>query len=148
MEIEITPARPSDREFARQLNHAAYRDVVTRQFGRWNEADQDLRFADKWEQGGFRIVRLAGEPVGAVWTTVEPDDLFINDLQVLPARQGAGIGAAVVERVIAEADALGQPVRLQVLRANRARALYERLGFRVYGETELHFLMRRPAQRG
>ena len=148
MEIQITPARPSDREFARQLNHAAYRDVVTRQFGRWDEADQDLRFADKWEQGGYRIVRLARDPVGALWTTVEPHDLFINDVQVLPARQGAGIGAAVVERVIAEGDGLGLPVRLQVLRENRARALYERLGFRVYGDTELPFLMRRPRQSG
>jgi len=43
---------------------------------------------------------------------------------------------------LAHAKALGKPLRLQVLRANdRARALYERLGFRLIGETENHLLM-------
>ena len=43
-----------------------------------------------------------------------------------------------IERVLANFDCaeiiLGAPVRLSVLRANPARRLYERLGFRIVGE--------------
>jgi ribosomal protein S18 acetylase RimI-like enzyme len=34
------------------------------------------------------------------------------------------------------------PILLQVLHLNRARRLYERLGFRVYETTETHYRMR------
>jgi len=63
-------------------------------------------------------------------------------IQLLPEFQGRGIGSDLILRELAHAKALGKPLRLQVLRANdRARALYERLGFRVVGETEHHFMM-------
>ena len=39
----------------------------------------------------------------------------------------------------------GLPTRLQVLRVNPARHLYERLGFAVVGETPTHYLMVAPA---
>jgi ribosomal protein S18 acetylase RimI-like enzyme len=42
----------------------------------------------------------------------------------------------VLRGVLARAEAEGRPVALRVLRNNvRARALYERLGFRAVGET-------------
>lgn len=44
--------------------------------------------------------------------------------------------------IMEEARGLGLPVRLQVLKVNtRARALYERLGFRCTGHTGTHDLM-------
>jgi len=54
------------------------------------------------------------------------------------------LGAALVRGVTAVADVRGLPVRLQVLKINPARRLYERLGFVVTGETETHDLMARP----
>ena len=41
MLLERRPATSSDTEFARISHHAAYRDVVRRQFGAWDEALQD-----------------------------------------------------------------------------------------------------------
>lgn len=67
----------------------------------------------------------------------------IIEIQLLPEFQGHGIGTALLQRELRFADARGLPVRLQVLRENRARTLYERLGFRVCGETDTHFLMER-----
>ena len=41
MLLERRPATSNDTEFARISYHAAYRDVVCRQFGAWDEALQD-----------------------------------------------------------------------------------------------------------
>jgi ribosomal protein S18 acetylase RimI-like enzyme len=148
MHLELTPARHADREFLRRLNHAAYRDVVSAQFGGWDEADQDQRFDDKWSSADYQLVLRDGEPVGALCSHDEPGCVFLAELVIDPARQNRGHGTAVLRKVIARATARGVPVELQVLRANRARALYERLGFRVYDETEIHFLMRRTSTSG
>ncbi len=45
-----------------------------------------------------------------------------------------------------DADLRRLPVRLQVIKGNPARNLYERLGFTVTGETDTHLLMLRPVQ--
>jgi ribosomal protein S18 acetylase RimI-like enzyme len=55
-------------------------------------------------------------------------------LEVVPAQQGKGIGTAVADLVIEQSARQGLPAVLSVLTVNpRARALYERLGFRVTG---------------
>jgi ribosomal protein S18 acetylase RimI-like enzyme len=47
--------------------------------------------------------------------------------------------------VIGQADELGLPVRLGVVRFNPALGLYERLGFKTVGEDQYKFYMERPA---
>ena len=39
-------AEATDAEFARSVHHRAYRDVVIRQYGMWDEKAQDDFFAD------------------------------------------------------------------------------------------------------
>jgi ribosomal protein S18 acetylase RimI-like enzyme len=47
-----------------------------------------------------------------------------------------------MKRIIQEADNIGLPIRLQVLKVNtRAMAFYQRLGFKTTGESDTHFLM-------
>ncbi|GAA3534835.1 GNAT family N-acetyltransferase [Nocardioides daeguensis] len=63
-------------------------------------------------------VDAAGEPVGHVglshgWLDTRQalvDVLVLSPLSVAPAHQGAGIGAALLEAAVAEADRLGAPV--------------------------------------
>jgi hypothetical protein len=52
--------------------------------------------------------------------------------------------AAHLDPVIADASASEGDVVLRVMKRNRARRLYQRLGFVGDGETETHFLMRLP----
>lgn len=51
-----------------------------------------------------------------------------------------------IQDLIAEAERLRIPVTLQVLKVNPALRLYERLWFRVTGDTESHHQMRRPTE--
>jgi ribosomal protein S18 acetylase RimI-like enzyme len=55
--------------------------------------------------------------------------------------RGRGLGGAIVRSIVEDATRRRSPVRLQVLRPNPARRLYERLGFRVVGETVTHVEM-------
>lgn len=136
-------ATPDDKEFLYALNRAAYTDLVRRQFGAWDDAWQRSYFEKKWDPQKYEIVEQAGQRIGALSVSRTTAEVRIVEIQLLPAFQGRGIGTELLQREFRHADVLGLPVRLQVLRENRARALYERLGFRVYGETGTHFLMER-----
>jgi ribosomal protein S18 acetylase RimI-like enzyme len=76
------------------------------------------------------IVVVDGEPAGRLWTDHGPDAVTVIDLALLAHHRGAGTGGRLLRDVQADAAARGVPVHLSVLRTNRARHLYERLGFR------------------
>jgi ribosomal protein S18 acetylase RimI-like enzyme len=59
----------------------------------------------------------------------------------MPDWQNRGLGTTIIQDVIDRLRAPGIPVRLQVLKVNPARRLYERLGFEIYDESDTHYLM-------
>jgi len=142
--IALRPATAADREFLRRVHHACHRPWVEPIWG-WDEADQERRFAAAFTVEGRSIVELRGQPIGTLRTARLEGAVVIADIAILPEHQGRGIGAGLLRGVLAEADAAGLPARLQVLRTNPARRLYERLGFSVETATPERFLMVRPA---
>ena len=142
--LRLRPATGADREFLRALHHTCFRPWVEPIWG-WDEADQDRRFAAAFTTEGRSIVELSGRPIGTIRTTRVEGALFLADVAVAPEHQRRGIGARLLRGVLAEADREGVPVRLQVLRTNPARRLYERHGFTIERETPERFHMVRPA---
>ena len=134
-------ATEADKPFVCEANVRAYEDVVTRQFGKWDAKLQESNFDDKWRRAAFEVVELAGERIGAIWTTDEGDYLWLREVFLLPDQQEQGIGTQLVKQEMAKARRLEKPLRLRVLRESRARALYTRLGFCVCAETETQFWM-------
>jgi SAM-dependent methyltransferase len=143
--VTLRPAAESDREFLRRLHHACFRPWVEPIWG-WDEADQDRRFAAAFTLAGRSIVEVRGEPAGTLRTSVAGGELLLAEIAVAPEHQGRGIGARLLRGVLAAADRAGQPVRLQVLRTNPARRLYERHGFAVETELPERFVMVRPVR--
>ncbi len=172
MEVTLKPAeQKKDREFARQVHHEAYRDVVTRQFGAWDIKQQDGFFEKEWdcpwgdlseqvEKDGittdqinstatvartYNLILMDSAPVGVVVFEVSHTHLFLSELQILPQYQNQGVGSAVLKLLMQEAQNKARPLRLQVLRENSgARRLYERFGFQpVLSEhgNETHVVM-------
>ncbi len=141
MQLTLRPATDGDKEFLYTLNRAAYRALVERQFGEWDDAWQRRYFEEKWERADYQIIERAGRPIGTVWIAYHDDHVLLHEIQILPEFQGQGIGTALLREELERARGKGVPIRLRVLKQNRARFLYERLGFVVYGETEAHFLM-------
>ena len=91
------------------------------------------------------VVTADGSDVGRLYRTeAEGSELWLLDVALLPEWRGRGIGSRLVTNLVAEADARGVRLCLHVNRTNRARQLYERLGFVVTGESELTLRMEHP----
>jgi GNAT superfamily N-acetyltransferase len=141
--VALRQAALADREFSWRVKVAAFRPYVEAVWG-WDEATQRRLHDERFLRGGIRIVVEDGTDVGTLLTETAPDAVHFHQLFLLPERQGRGLGARCAAAVLAEASALGLPVRLRVLRANpRARAFWERLGFRALGSTDTHDLFER-----
>ncbi len=143
MNISVTKrvATEADTDLARQIHHAAYHDVVVRQFGNWDEKLQDNFFNDDWEPAAHDIILADGEICGYTRIRREADHIFIAELVLLPKFQGKGIGTYILKEVIEEGRKKSLPIRLGVFKENKAQALYRKLGFKDVGLTDTQFEM-------
>jgi ribosomal protein S18 acetylase RimI-like enzyme len=73
----------------------------------------------------------------------QPDEYRLVDLALLSKYRGQGIGTKLLQELISKAAAEGLPVRFHVELNNRARHLYERLGFKPMRENGPYLLMER-----
>jgi ribosomal protein S18 acetylase RimI-like enzyme len=136
----------SDRDWAYALKSEAYRDVVERQFGPWDEKFQQTLFAKRWNPATSMVIILGEDPVGLFSVERKGRDIHLDEIQVACRWQNRGIGTAVVQRLIEESESSVGRISLQVLIQNtRAAKLYERLGFRVVGDNGTHKLMERDS---
>jgi GNAT superfamily N-acetyltransferase len=141
MNINRRLATPDDKEFCRLVHHLAYHDVIVRQFGQWNHLLQDSFFEKNWISLNLQIIEVDGRKAGCFSREITSECISIAEIELLPLFQKRGIGTQLLEQQLGEAKNLNLPVRLQVLRENLARRLYERLGFLITGKTETHYLM-------
>lgn len=82
------------------------------------------------------IVCEGADAIGLLKVTRAAGEWHVHQIQILPARQGRGIGEAVLNALLTDAARAHVPASLSVLHGNPARRLYERLGFRVASETD------------
>ena len=142
MNLHFKPSEPEDEAFLRHLNQLAYEPVVVAQFGCWDPVKQKGFFDAKWATQRYSLIIVEGTPIGAFTSARTESSLTLLDLLVLPTHQNRGVGTRVVQQLQGEARTRQLPLLLQVLHLNRARSLYERLGFRVFETTETHYRMR------
>ena len=136
--VQLRAATEGDTPFLVRLAGEAYRDLVTRQFGVWDEGAQAARFAAKVERLPFQVGEVAGQPVAAVSSSVQADHVFLNEILVLPELQNRGLGSELLEREIRGARQLGLPLRLHTLRLNPAVRLFERHAFVVTARGDVY----------
>lgn len=136
----LRPATQEDEEFCYLVLKTTMRGYVDQIWG-WDEAWQRTYFASKFDPAQNQVIVLDGIDVGVFSVEEREDELFISRLYILPAYQRRGIGTYLLKSVIDKGQALGLPVRLQVLVNNPARQLYERLGFQSSGESATHIVM-------
>ncbi len=141
MEIDLVPAAEDERTFFRQAHHLAYRDVIEPMFG-WDEARQD-HYADvDFDERNPHIIRHEGNPVGVLGWQDKEDHIWFGPIFILPEHQNRGIGSFLIKQFIRRAGAENMALRPQTLRMNeKAKQLYERLGFRVVSASEVHWQM-------
>jgi GNAT superfamily N-acetyltransferase len=147
MNVSTRPATRADLDFARRAHHAAYRDVVVRQWGKWDEELQDSFFDRNWGDARFDVIMVDGVACG--YTSVEDraDAVHLVELVLCPEHQSRGIGSTFLRSVVARAENEGKPARLRTCIENhRAQVFYRRHGFREIGRDETHLIMERTVQ--
>lgn len=93
------------------------------------------------------IILCDGKPSGLLKVARDGKAWLLVQVQLAPELQGQGLGARLIEDIIAEARRAGASLQLDVLKTNPARRLYERLGFVVIGEDGHNVDMLLPAGR-
>lgn len=89
----------------------------------------------------FLIVEQEEEAIGfASWSAMEEKGIYkLHKLYVLPGRQGKGLGKTILSFIIDDIKPQGATMlRLNVNRHNKARQFYEKMGFTVIREEDIH----------
>ena len=124
--------------------------VMAESFNRIGRFDPDRArawFAETYRPETTRLIRVGGAMAGCVALyPTEPGTLKLEHFYLAPDWQGRGLGTAVLDVLLAEADAAGARGILTVLRESDARRLYERRGFVETGRDDLDVYMARPAR--
>ena len=143
MEYSFINCTLDDFDFLFELKKENFKWYVDKIWG-WNDDDQKQRLKQDLEEhlAHKRIILVDGKKVGvyAVHTT-ENGDLFINEISILKEYQNKGLGRKILEEQLKENHKKGIRTILQVFKENPAKSLYEKLGFKIYGETETHYQM-------
>ncbi len=136
--LALRQATDQDRGFCWQLHRQTMQDYVDATWG-WNEADQAQRFEASFDPSSALIIESDDQPIGRLVVDQSGAAVKILSIEISPAEQNKGHGSAIISWVIGHAAC--NPVGLQVLKINPAKALYQRLGFVVVGETSTHWQM-------
>ena len=101
--------------------------------GAWDDELQQQFHRDWFDPEHVEIVLIGGRPAGMIQAESAAHDLFyVSRIEVDPELQNRGVGTALMQHLVARARQSGaRAVELHVLELNRARELYERLGFRI-----------------
>ena len=143
MEFGLRPAVASDRAWLWATKTRCLRGYIEQTYGAWDEDTQLARFDGTFTPEGIHIASIEGRDAGYLHLQHDPDVIQLFNLMVAPEFQGRGLGTAILRHLQALAQERRLPIRLQVMKVNPARGLYERVGFKVIEveESPTHFRM-------
>jgi GNAT superfamily N-acetyltransferase len=136
LEYALRPAAMRDYGFIYCLR----RDTLTHYLdGMAMPAEERGPFFARFDVGRHRLITLGEASVGAVSVVQREAGLHLANLHLLPAYQSRGLGTAIIHDLQARATAAGLPLTTQALKVNPACAFYQRLGFRIVGDTGIRY---------
>jgi len=140
--FRLRPAAEADFEAVLDLSVRVMRDHLER-IGRFDSARRRARMRAHFDAGGMQVIEDAQAMVGSIGLDHRPGWIELHSLYLEPARQGRGLGAAIVAAL--RADHPGRTWRIEVLRGSPARRFWERQGFQLIDEQPFDWVMERPA---
>jgi GNAT superfamily N-acetyltransferase len=148
--IRLRPATPEDESFLVQLYKSSRGDDL-RGLG-WDEErisqflemqyDAQQRFFEsEYKRADDQIIVREETRLGRLLVERREHEIRCIDVALLPEYRKAGVGTYLLRQLQAEAKRERKPLRLQIIRFNRAINLLERLEFVRTSETGTHFQM-------
>jgi ribosomal protein S18 acetylase RimI-like enzyme len=128
MKVQRRPAFAGDAAFLEDTHVAALGPVALVGYG-WPAFRLRDQFHKEIHVTNCHIILVDGARAGYISIEDKVAFWYIDAIAILPKYQKKGVGSAVLGDILVDAGTL--PVRLNVLHINRAKSLYERLGFRT-----------------
>ena len=102
---------------------------------------QQRFFESEYEQADNQIILRGDRSVGRLLVDRREHEIRCVDIALLPEHRNQGVGTLLLRQLQEEAKRSRKPLRVQIIRFNRAVNLLERLGFVRTSETGTHFQM-------
>lgn len=153
-EVTLRPVTPADEAFLRvvyawtradELAVVPWTDEQKAAFVTMQFEAQRSYYTEIYPDAAYDVIVVDGEDAGRLYVARLDEEIRVVDIALLPPFRGRGVGELLLSQVLAEAAASGRMVVIHVEQQNRARNLYERLGFvQVSDEGVYHRLEWRP----
>jgi ribosomal protein S18 acetylase RimI-like enzyme len=140
--FQLRPAASEDFQFAWSLYRSLMQPLTVELLGRWNDSGQQSVVEAALKHEGTSIIVVDGLDAGWLHVIESDDSIYLGQLYLAPSLQNRGIGTAIVRELRDKATQAAKALTLDVMKNNRARSLYERLGFGVVGESKYKLKMR------
>lgn len=151
-QLLLRSAASADRAFLETLYADTRRDELA--VFNWTRDEENIFFKMQFEMqtrayrmqfpdAVYFIVEENKIPVGRVIVEHGEREVRLVDISLLAEFRNRGIGTFLLEKLKGEAEADEKTLFLRVLKTNSAaKRFYERLGFEVVENADLHFAMR------
>jgi len=143
--VALRRAGDGDFEALLSLRLAAMHESLER-VGRFDPERARERLSRGYQPQHTQHILLDGELVGFVVVVPRGKDWLLDHLYIHPSAQGMGVGAHVLQSVLAQADEIGVSVSVTALRHSDANRFYQRHGFELQAEGEWDLYYLRPAR--
>ncbi len=141
MKIELVKAKETDKDFLLHLRKLTMVKHLEKAGIHLSDEEHVARAHDFFE--ATHILLKSSQRIGVLKCLETQNSIEIIQFQILPQYQGMGIGKDIVHDLISKAELASKSIILKVLKENPARHLYERIGFKITGEDQYEFHMKR-----
>jgi ribosomal protein S18 acetylase RimI-like enzyme len=106
---------------------------------------QHQHYMQHFADADFGLLMMDSQAIGRLYVRETPERIHIIDIALLPQFRRRGIATGLLSGIVRRGSEAGLPVSIHVEMHNPARALYERLGFRLVEERGMYLYMECPA---
>ena len=135
-----------DFTFSFAVKRAALGPYIIERWG-WDEQFQAQRHAERLEEKLLFAIERTGQRIGTVSLMSVDDHLRFGEFYLWPDQQRKGTGTRILQHCMSLADRAGRALRLEYLKWNPVGRLYQRHGFKMIGESDIHWYVEREPQK-
>lgn len=136
----LRKAEEKDFNLIYEIKFDAMKEYITKTWG-WDEDLQKRFHTEEMKRDDNYIIEVDSKPAGIVGINEKEDYIVIGPIYLFKEFQSQGIGSKIIKDIIEKNKS--KTIKLGVLKVNnRAKKLYEKLGFETYGEENSHWKMK------
>lgn len=129
-EYVLRPACKDDFDFAWLLYRTLMKPLTVELLD-WQEQKQISTVKEALVSPDTSLIVMRGVSIGWLQVRETIDNIYLAQLYIQTEKQNQGVGTAIVQQLQYRSMCRNKSLTVDVMVNNRARLLYERLGFRV-----------------